>query len=242
MLKKYPNALLETLRSTDLNPDDFGASQEELEGRKVFTLRFRDTPLLFQFWGLRGELFSCKRCYYKSTYIGGYPNPRYEEESLSPNPFEGVKQYFGRWLNSIKLYLKDQAILAEDQLTPDLWAELALPGADSGSAVALLENLPFSADEQERVSASLRELGRKVEDLHLLSGDQLKVLNEKVDDLVKEAHRPGLGRRDWLAAAAGGLIGYIIQAGLTSEAARQVLQLVGETLRWIVKAPFLLGG
>jgi hypothetical protein len=117
------------------------------------------------------------------------------------------------WLEDVK----------RDLETPDLWAELQREAQLLGDAISddVIENTPFTADEQNQVAARLQALAEHVRRAYPLSAAQMRALDAKLDYLVDAARR--LGRKDWLNVCLGAILAYILAASLPPEAARDML-------------------
>ena len=239
MLRKYRNALLNLVRESNLDPQRFNPIEEVIDGYDAFRLQVGDSPLYFF---MRTAFIDDARkfdCQF-SNYVRDHPKPNYPSSGISQwySSFEKIEEDFKQWLDTAaRKYLTDLAEEEEDRIVPDLWAELALP---SGSSVdsQVIKNTPFSSDEQERIAETFNEFEKEIKSREILSEEQINLLHERVEYLVESSKR--LGRKDWLAAAAGALIGFTFQAGLTSDTATQIIHLAGEALRWIAHTPLLL--
>jgi hypothetical protein len=108
-----------------------------------------------------------------------------------------------------------------DLETPDLWAELqrevTLLGARS---VELIENTPFTPDEQNEIARRLQRLAGHARNTYSLSPEQIRLLDEKLNYLVEASAR--LGRIDWLNAFVGAILGYILTAAFPPVSAGHV--------------------
>lgn len=240
MLRKYRNALLDVIKEADFNPAEFTPMENVIDGYQAFQLKVGHTPLMFI---VRTMLESEGRMFdYKYTrYVRKHPAPLFPANAnvfSQWTDFETIKRICSEWLNtSVRMYLDDKAEEEEDRNLPDLWAELHL---STGSVIdtQTLQNTSFSVGEQMRIADSLTAFEREVQKHEILSSEQFKLLHEQVEYLVESSKR--MGRKDWLAAAAGTLIGYTFQASLSSEAATQIVHLAGDALRWIAHTPLLL--
>jgi hypothetical protein len=122
----------------------------------------------------------------------------------------------GRWLEDVK----------RDLEMPDLWAELQrdaqlLFGTNSDDVA---ENRPFTQAEQNEIASRLQALAEHARRTYGLPAAQMRVLEAKVDYLVKAAGR--LGRIDWLNVCAGAILGYLLNASLPPEAARGMFSVL----------------
>ena len=238
MLKKYRNALLNVVRAANLDPRHFRPQDEEIGGYQSFRLRVGDGNLYFV---IQTTFVGGKRQfhYWYSTFVFDHKTRKYPEYQLTGwYDFERVEEGFRKWLDEwAQQYIEIQAEEEEDKIVPDLWAELDLP-SDSVVDSQNIQNTMFSSEEQRRIAETLKEFEEEVQRREILSAEQVKLLHERVEYLVESSKR--LGRKDWLAAAAGALIGFTFQAGLTSDVAIQIIHLSGEALRWIAHTPLLL--
>ena len=106
-----------------------------------------------------------------------------------------------------------------DVETPDLWEELwrrteLLTGASD-------ENTSFTADERAEIVRRLNEFQENARATGSLSASQLVDLNSKVDYLVDASER--LGRKDWLNACIGAVLGYFLTAAVPPDDARHIV-------------------
>ncbi len=242
MLKKHRNSLLNIIREAGLDPREFNTIDEEIDGCRAFRLQMSDGLLFF---AVKTNFVDEKRKFdykYTDCRIARFKPPF----SVGANwggwyDFDAIERVFKSWLgDSVKkylAYLAYQAEEAEDQIIPDLWAQL---DSSSNSPVAsqVIQNTLFSSEEQKRISESLNEFAEEIKRREILTKEQLNLLNERIEYLVEASKR--LGRKDWLAAAAGALIGYTFQVGLTANVATQIIHLAGEAIRWIGHTPLLL--
>src|SRR5687767_8380915 len=100
MLKAYSNRLIESLKARGLDPLDFQSSRSVSDGKTIFALTLRDTPLSFEFWAVGPDSFELKFCRYLSTYIGGYPHGEYTSGAKISHTFQALDATFRAWLTS----------------------------------------------------------------------------------------------------------------------------------------------
>jgi hypothetical protein len=103
--------------------------------------------------------------------------------------------------------------------TPDLWAELQrdakfLEAVSAGGA----DNVPFTPQEQEQIAARLKVLANDLGKKFSLTGNQVKALNGKFDELIEDTRR--LGRKDWLNALIAVLLTHALNVALPTESVR----------------------
>jgi len=238
ILNKHRNALLELIQSAKLDPQAFRRIDGEIKDGESLRIELVGTPHYFDIFA---SLMDTQRMflYKQSTFKIAYPNPIIGDSSWPyRKPFNEIQEQFKVWLDSVvKGYLKYLDEEEEDRALPDLWADLAFPSALSHSPSAL-QNIKFSIGEQTRIAKALHEFEEEVQSREILTREQIKLLHEQVEYLVDASKR--LGRKDWLAAATGALIGFTLQSGLTTEVATQVIRLAGAALQWIAHTPLLL--
>jgi hypothetical protein len=197
-LRKWQrNRIFKAIQDAGLSPEEFdwevGASES--------TLRHLPSGAYFVFGGNTGR--------YVSRYMAG--DAPMEEERTKLSEY-GLMQQVQFWLSALKL----------DIDTPDLWAQLR-DSADLFRSVSAesVENTPFTAAEQEEIAKQLRELKDQVSRTYSLSEPQVRLLEEKLDNLAAAAGR--VGRKDWVLMAAGVMLSYVLTAALPPEAARDIL-------------------
>jgi hypothetical protein len=196
-LRKWQrNKVFKAVRHAELSPEEF----EWKVGTRESTLQHLPSGAYFVFGGDAGK--------YVSRYLAG---DGLVEERTELSEY-GLMQQVRFWLSALKL----------DIDTPDLWAQLQgsaeLLGSVSDESI---ENTPFTAAEQEEIVEQLKELKDHVSRTYSLSGLQVRLLEEKLDNLAAAAGR--VGRKDWLLMAAGVMLGYVLTAALPPEAAREIL-------------------
>jgi signal transduction histidine kinase len=109
--------------------------------------------------------------------------------------------------------------------TPDLWDELRRQTELlSGSSDDSLENTPFTSDEQDDVAKQLNELREYWQGAYALTESQQADLDSKIDYLIDATTR--LGRKDWLNACIGTVIGWVVVTALPPDASRHVLGML----------------
>lgn len=102
---------------------------------------------------------------------------------------------------------------------PDLWAELQREAQQLGGTIFddVIENTPFTVDEQNEVASQLQALAEHVRRTYSLSAAQMQALDGRLDYLTNAAGR--IGRKDWVNVCAAAILGYVLTASLPPEAA-----------------------
>jgi hypothetical protein len=128
---------------------------------------------------------------------------------ISPGSWQTLMPSVSFWLQQVK----------HDLDTPDLWAELKHNVAlIEGGAYKVIENAPFTPDEQKEIALRLDKLAKDLRHTLSLSGAQIQVLKEKMEDVAEASSR--LGRKDWLNYFIGVTLPFVLTATLAPEAAR----------------------
>jgi hypothetical protein len=239
MLRKYRNSLVSLIQKATLDPREFRAIDQDTAKDQRLRVQVGDTDLHFT---CVMDYVDGERCFYYlcSEYVRNFPAPNYVQPGQYHNAadFDEVERKFSEWLSDeAARYLEDKQELEEDKSLPDLWAELDLL-LGSSEEIQSLRNSRFSESEQRRIAESLNQIQQEIKLNHLLDDEQTQLLAERVEYLEQASRR--IGRKDWLMAAAGAIIGFTLQAGLNSSTASQIINLSGDALSWISHVPKLL--
>ena len=136
---------------------------------------------------------------------------RWSGLAYGPCGWQSLMPRLSMWLGEVK----------RDLETPDLWAELQREAKLLGvGSSELIENTPFTPDEQKEIAKRLNELAKYLKLTYSLSQAQMKALDEKVDYFIEASNR--VGRKDWLNIFIGGIFGYILSAAVPTESARNI--------------------
>lgn len=238
ILKKHRNALYGLISRVGLDPQLFSLTEQPTEQGESLRLELSGTPLYFEVTAILSGTERLFRYRY-ATFKLAYPEPVISSlEKKAWGSFETIEYGVLDWLPlHVGNYRKYMAEVEEERVTPDLWSGLNSQPSPP-SALSALQNTPFSQQEQARINDALHEFFDEVKSRAILTPDQLNLLQEQVNYLVEASKR--VGRKDWLTMTAGALIGYTLQAGLTTETATQVIRLAGEAIQWIARTPLLL--
>jgi hypothetical protein len=207
LLQKWQNnQIFEAIQNAGLDPRDFDPKEADAEVR----IKHKWSESYFIVGGNAGH-------YVGRYVVGDAPDWRYEAYS-----WQTLMERVSGWLKDVK----------RDLETPDLWAELQreteLLGDTSKYAT---ENTPFTPEEQKEIVGRLKELAEYAGRTYWLSGEQMQVLDAKIDYLVDAAGR--LGRTDWRSVFVGAIVSYILTAAIPPESARSVLLTFMKLLRAI---------
>ena len=190
------NDIFTAIQASGLGPEAFVWD----DSADDICLRHRSSAAYFVFAGTYGK------------YVARYASGDDAVTELNAYSWPTHLERFTRWVVAVK----------DDMETPDLWAELSrqtelVAGASDDS----LENTPFTPDERAEIARQLNELRQRAKAEYCLSETQAEDLDSKLDYLLDAADR--LGRKDWLNACIGALVGYFLAAALSPDASRQIL-------------------
>jgi hypothetical protein len=122
------------------------------------------------------------------------------------------------WVKAIRIY----------QTEPDLWAESDREAAAVEIGAGTVENTPFDPEEQAEIVRQLAELKEYVRRTHELTGDQQRLLEERLDYAAEAAAR--LPRIDWRTAIVGALLSTLMAGLLPSDVVQEVLGAITRSL------------
>jgi hypothetical protein len=193
--KLQRNEIFKAIQAVGLDPEQFDLICSESEVR----IKHKSSVSYFFVGGGPGH-------YVGNSIIGDGPDTRYELYS-----WNSLISRISLWLQLVK----------SDLDTPDLWAELQRGAELLGAGLSVVtENTPFTADQQREIAERLKNLREYVSVTHSLSKAQIQTLDEKVDYLIDASTR--LGRKDWLMAFIGAILGFVLGNPLLAESAHTI--------------------
>jgi hypothetical protein len=200
--KVHKNEIFKAIQEVGLDPNEFDLENDDVEVR----IKHKWSESCFIIGGGPGH-------YVGHSVVGDAPDWTFEAYR-----WQSLIERISRWLQNVK----------RDLETPDLWAELQREAKLLGANDDVTDNTPFTLNEQKEIARRLQELAEHARRTHALSGEQMRVLDGKLDYLVKAAGR--LGRIDWRNAFVGAILGYIITVALPPDARDMVLGLFRATI------------
>jgi hypothetical protein len=121
--------------------------------------------------------------------------------------------------------------------TADLWAELKrVPQLLAASQTPDASNAPFTPNEQSEVSRRLDEIKTLVRERFELTGEQLAVIDQRLDEAEEASKR--LGRKDWVMM----FYGAVMSTFMTDAVPTNVIQTVLITVLHGIAHIFGFGG
>jgi hypothetical protein len=127
-----------------------------------------------------------------------------------------VLGYVREWLARVK----------QEHEAPDLWAALRQEAELVAGAVdGLVENTPFTEDEQRQIEAHLAEAKEYVRATQQLTPAQYESIDTRLDYLVDAAKR-GMGRVDWRKILVGSFVSLVLQMVVPADVLQQSLPFI----------------
>jgi hypothetical protein len=105
------------------------------------------------------------------------------------------------------------------------------PGIAAGLVDQDPENIPFLAEERDRIARSIEEIKSSMSDRSDVTAEQLGYLSAKLDEMRDASER--LGKKDWINYALGTLTGIVITAAFDRAAATALLHAADLALSWV---------
>jgi hypothetical protein len=211
MLKRYTNALLDAIRGAGSNPNDFTGIDDPKESFG-FVITFEPAELEFM---VSHEPENPHWFWYSFTrYTGANPVVAGPFPDSGSCQFDDVLSAFGNWLAG------DVQTSIEEQLIPDLWAQLT-ETAISPRGEDAEEN--FSSEQRQQIRAALKTFQVLVEETFDPSELQGELITEHLDYLSEAVDR--LNRFDWKSVAISTLVTISVALSLDTERGRQLYGL-----------------
>jgi hypothetical protein len=188
LLKRHRNDIIGAIQTSGLDPRQFDLKDSGTEAR----WKHKYSASCFIIGGRAGH--------YVGQYVEGDSPIAWPYEVYS---WDALMERVKTWLHSVKCDLD----------TPDLWAELQRETKLLGVASnELIENRPFTTNEQKEIAERLDKLAKDMNDVLSLSKAQTQALNEGLKFLVDAAGR--VGRKDWFILFMGVILPLIVSAAL----------------------------
>ena len=210
LTKTQKNRILKLIREFGPPPEDFTWKEKKHEER------FHGSILPYEVSVLEHRPTRCY-CIFGVHDITTSPGIRKRIEDFSHEDDWGKKESIcGRWLVDLR----------EEVEAPDFWASIGkeklLPAA---TISATIENDPFTVTDQRLILAKLDEIHKYVLESRLFAVAEMASIEKEFAYLKESAQRQG--RKDWLHALLGGLVGLLVTLALEPERAKGLLRLAG---------------
>lgn len=222
LLQSQENEVFLAVRASGLDPSSFAWELQKSEhdnSNLVSVLSHKPTSYWYKF-DMADEGHLCIFMPGKDTLRGG--------------------EYPGTWPNQMAYVRKWLTYLKREAEAPNLWAMLGEENALSAAASPELysENTPFTAAERKRVEVSLVEVRSLLVASHNFNSEMLGRIDAHLEYLEQASER--LGRKDWLNVAFSVITNIIIVVAIPPETARNILNVAGAVLSWVMGGSPLL--
>lgn len=149
-----------------------------------------------------------------STKIG-----EYGAYSYGNGNWADILNAFDQWLHNVRLEAE----------TPNMWAELGrVREITAGTQREDEENTPFTSDEQAQVSTQLREIKESLKKLSTLSGEQLTVIEARLEEAEQASHY--MGRKDWRILFLGLILPLVVSGFVTPDVIHHIIVMIFSAL------------
>jgi hypothetical protein len=200
------NEIFETIAARGLDPASCELADRVFERVSQVELDHRSTRSKFTTWHTHLQLDK-----YSANVVVGGAN-QVGSTSLS---WAQLMVKLGTWADETKYEID----------TPDLWADLRrVPQVLGASQATDASNAPFTPNEQSEISRRLDEIKKLVRERFELTGEQLAVIDQRLDD-AEEASKK-IGRKDWVMM----FYGAVMSTYMTDAVPPTVIQTVLTTV------------
>jgi hypothetical protein len=202
------NDVVEAMQAARLNPTDFNLKDSDSE----LQIEHKRSQSYFT---VRME----SGLYVGQSLVGDGP----VWPSVPSGSWQALMPRISTWLSAVK----------RDLDTPDLWAELQREAEFLAVGTnELTANTPFTFEEQKQIAERLAELARNIEQMRLLSQEQMQFLQGQFKYLTDATNR--MGRKDWLMLSIGVILNFFffgLGVALPSETARTIFRTFFTAIR-----------
>ena len=214
LTKTEKNRILKLILEYGPPPDDFEWSEKQREEYSYMSYRpYKASVLTHHPTGYY--------CIFGGRSVTTSPGLNKKVEEVDhENRWEKKENACGRWLIDLKLEVE----------APDLWASISQEKVLSTAASSAgLDNLPFTAAERVLISAKLDEIKGYLLESQQFAAEQAETVERQFEYLRESSQR--LGRKDWLNALIGALMGQAINLALSPEVAKGLLVLAASSFQ-----------
>ncbi len=227
MLLKYRNELLKILKNSPFDETDFTYTKKEIKKFNAFIVKYRPSKLYFMI-RTNSDNYHEMDCRYvrfapSCPLSDYYPEgaDHYEDSDVHP---EDLNNYYGyRWFDFKNICKKFKEWLEEDvgefineSESIDLWAQMQSENLLNPDPLSDASNVKFTQKEILRVKESISTFKNLLISEYEPDTEQLKIIEERLDYLVKATDR--LGKTDWQGVAISAV--FSISIALTLDTTR----------------------
>lgn len=163
-------------------------------------------------------------------------NPRSLPSNLAAAEMDHERM--NTWHGVLKAVSVWALIVRREYLEPDLWELSQSDKKLVVTQISDLDNTGFTAEEQQRLASSIKELREFLLASATQTDTQRKFIEARLQHLEEASGR--LGRKDWITLAMGTLTNIVVGVSLAPEAARELLRVAGALLGWVVGSVHLI--
>ena len=219
LLKTQQTDVLSVIQQNDLNALDFSWAEEHLEAVPGFAdacdvsiLRHDPTGYYF--------LFDARN----KHRVKFSPGANTTHQCEYPGPWSGAIGYVKQWAQDLKREID----------APDLWGEFLKERAVFDAAGAsVVDNSPFTVDEQKRVVETLLEVERFLLATQAADAELRESIDHRFRYLQGAVAR--LGRSDWFHTMIGVITSIAVSGLVTRERVSELFRFIADAFSYLVQ-------
>ena len=223
MLLKFKNELLQILNNSKFDESDFTYTTKKIKNFDAFIIKYRPSKLLFMI-RTNSENYhemDCRYVRFAPSYplSGYYPEGAnyYEDCDVHSDDhedyygyrwfdFASVSKIFNEWLDN------DVAEYIDESEAIDLWAQMQSEYLLNPDPLSNTSNNKFTNEERKSVKDSISTFKNLLIAEYEPDNEQLEIIEERLDYLVKATGR--VGKTDWQGIAISAVLSISIALSL----------------------------
>ncbi len=215
LLKSQAAEVFNILKSKDLEPSDF---------------KWEDVTT-----GLSASKVS--RLVHKSGYYFTFANAESNFNSIYSPGHETLadSSASGTWTSQLEIFKNWVSYLKREIETPDVWGAISSGANLVDTASSETSNEPFTSEQKRYVAIGLDEIKQYLLTAHKLDPE---LVEGQINYLRESSER--MGRKDWINVLISVLVGFILNATVTPDSARDIFRFVGTVLKDILQHQLFL--
>jgi hypothetical protein len=215
VLKRQKNRLLEVITEAGLDPHQFIGGRDETAPVESFVIRLKDSPLAFSAYPNEHDYDTYNICH--TLLAPGFPESALMPDNGFVMPFGQVATEFRKWLDKVVRGYQ------EEQLLPDLWAELG--GSPSVRDIYTRDDWEgaFSEEEKLGIRKALSSFRAMLAEEFSPSRVQLEAIGRRLGHLESALDR--LDKFDWLGVAISTLMTIAVALSLDTAKGQRLFEL-----------------
>lgn len=234
MLLKYKNELLQTLKRSRFDENDFTYTNKKIKNFNAFIIKYRPSKLLFMI-RTNNENYhemDCRYVRFAPLYplSGYYPDGanHYEDSDTHEDDpdncfgyrwldFTGVRDIFHEWLDH------DITEFIDEFKAIDLWAQMQSEHLLNPDPLSNTNNVEFTQEERKHVLNSISTFKNLLISEYEPDEEQLEVIQERLDYLIEAVDR--VGKTDWQGIAISAVLSISIALSLDTSRGNALFSL-----------------